>query len=243
MDENVKQNFINLIKYQQKDIELRKLNSVLERDSALVSMNVHKKAFNDAKQTIYDCEQNASGIIDGYSELQKYVDDNEAILAELERSEAATEEELEARVKKLDSLKSKFTSADRKAHDLDERSKKVCQARVDAIKSGNVAKQKFNEAKEKHGALVNSKSDELNKLKSELEQMRSMLDDNLYVEYQKLVDESKFPPVVQASGDEKKSLFNCGGCGLALPQQGNALLKDKGWCRCDNCHRIIVRIK
>lgn len=242
MDENVKKNFQNLIKYQDKDIELKKLNSLIERDPALASMNVQKKMFNDAKQAITESEQQAGNVIGLFGELRKYVDDNETVLAGLESSEAETEEELAERVKKLDSLKSKFLSAEKKARDLDDRSKNICRTRVDAIKTGNAAKQKFNDAKEKHGALVGSKSAELEALKAELAAMRPSLDEKLYAEYQKLVEENKFPPVVPASGDEKKGMFNCGGCGLSLPQQGNALLKDQGWCRCDNCRRMIVRL-
>lgn len=244
MEESVKQNFQKLIDYQKKDTELKKLNTFLERDEALISMNKNKKAFNDAKQVISNGEQSASQILDTYAELLKYVDDNEAFLAELENAaESETEEELIERVKKLESLKSKFQNADKKAHDLDDKSKDICRARVDAIKAGNIAKQKYAEAKTKHGALVDSKADELNALKTELDKMRPTLDAKLFAEYQKLVEDNKFPPIVPASGDDKKGMFNCGGCGIGLSQQANTLVKDQGWCRCDNCRRIIVRLK
>ncbi len=244
MEESVKQNFQKLLEYQKKDIELKKLNTVIDRDEALIAMNKNKKAFNDAKQTISDGEQTASQILDIYSELSKYVDDNEAVLNEMEAlSECESEDELAERVKKLESLKSKFQNADKKAHDLDDRSKDVCRSRVEAIKMGSIAKQKYSEAKAKHGALVDSKADELNALKAELDKMRPTLDEKMFVEYQKLVDENKFPPIVPASGDDKKGMYNCGGCGIGLSQQANTLVKDQGWCRCDNCRRIIVRLK
>lgn len=242
MDENIKKKFKALIDYQKKDIELRKLNNVLDRDEALVSMNKNKRVFNDAKQAIADCEQQAGGILDMYGELRKYVEENEALLEELEKSEASGEEELEQRVKKLESLKSKFQSADKKMHDIDEKSKAVCSRRTDALKTGNAAKIKFVEAREKHNKLVSSKSDEIGKLKAELEEQRKSLDPQFFAEYNKLVEENKFPPVVPAAGDDKKNMYNCGGCGLNLPQRGNAMLNDKGWFRCENCRRIIVRL-
>lgn len=243
MEENVKQNFLKLLEYQKKDIELRKLNNVLGRDEALASMNKSNRAFNDAKAALTECEQQAGGLLDSYAELQKYIEENEAVLNELEDSEAASEDEIAARVKKLESLKSKFQTADKKMHDIEDRSKAVCVRRSDALKSGKAAKAKFAEAREKHNKLVSSKSDEMNKLKTELESLQKSLDPQLFEEYKKLVADNKFPPIVPAAGDEKKNLYNCGGCGLNLPQKGNAMLGDKGWCRCENCRRLIVHLK
>ena len=245
MDESVIQNIKKLLDYQKKDIELRKLTALINSDEALVGMNKNKKAFNDAKQTLADCEEQAGALMDMYAELEKYVVDNEALLTEFENGapDGDSEEELAERVKRIESVKAKFQNAEKKARDIDEKSKGVCRTRNDAIKTGNIAKQNYADLKAKHGTLVSSKADEMNKLKSELDEMSKSLDSGLFEEYNKLVEEKKFPPVAIARGDEKKGMFNCGGCGLGLPQQGNALLNDKGWCRCDNCRRILVRLK
>lgn len=240
MDEKTKKNFVMMLEYQKKDIELRKLNNLLKRDDALASMNKYKRAFDDAKRAISECEQQAAALLDTFAELQRYIEENEGLLAELEGAECDSEEELETRVKRLESLKSKFQNAEKKMHDLEEKAKSVCTRRADALKSGKAARQKFDEAREKHGKLVNSKADEMNRLKAELEKMRGSLDPKLFAEYTKLVEDNKFPPIVRAAGDEKKNMFNCGGCGLNLPQKGNAALNDQGWFRCENCRRIIV---
>ncbi|MCH5161101.1 MAG: hypothetical protein J1G04_03630 [Clostridiales bacterium] len=245
MDENVMQNLKKLIDYQKKDIELRKLTAILNSDEALINMNKNKKAFDDAKQTLSDSEEQSGELIDMFAELEKYVDENEALLAEFENAELGdeTEEALAERLKKLESVRAKFQNAEKKAHDINDKSGRICQTRNEAIKTGKIAKQKYADAKAKHSALVSSKADEMNKLKSDLEQLAKTLDKEFFEEYNKLAEEKKFPPVVMARGDEKKGLYNCGGCGLSLPQQGNALLNDNGWCRCDNCRRIIVRAK
>ncbi|MCH5155314.1 MAG: hypothetical protein J1F69_01785 [Clostridiales bacterium] len=242
MDEQIKQSFKKLIAYQKKDIELRKLNNLIERDEALAVMNKYKLVFNDAKSAIAECDNQAGLLLDTFAELQKYIVDNEALLGELEGEECEGEEELERRVKRLESLKSKFQAADKKIHDIQDKAKAVCNRRAEALKTGKAAQQKFAEARDKHGKLVGSKAAELDKLKSELDELRKTLDEKLFAEYTKLVEENKFPPIVPASGDEKKNMFNCGGCGLNLPQKGNALLQDQGWFRCENCHRIIVHL-
>jgi len=242
MDETLKQKLQKLIEYQKKDIELRKLNAFINSDEALLIKNKQKRMFNDAKQALVDCEKQAAALLDAYTELKRYIDENDAMFTELENAEAQSEDELVERVKKLESLKSKFQNADKKSRDIDEKSKEVRQTRVSAIKNGNAAKQRYNEASAKHNELLESKADELNKLNTELAALRKELDEKIFDEYKKLVDENKFPPVVPARGDDKKGLYNCGGCGINLPQQGNALLKDKGWCRCDNCRRIIVKL-
>ncbi len=241
MDENLKKNFLQLFKYQEKDRELRKLNAFINHDDALVAMNRSKKAFNDAKQILSDSEVQAGSIIESFAELSKYIEENEKLVTELENTEPENEEDLAERVKKLESLKSKFTNAEKKAHDLADRAKDVCRSHVEAIKTGKTAKQKYAESKEKHAALVNSRAEEKNKLVHELEALGKDIDPKLFEEYRKLDEDNKFPPVVKASGDDKSG-YNCGGCGLSLPQQGNALLKDKGYCRCENCRRIIVHI-
>ena len=244
MDENTKQNFLKLLEYQKKDIELRKINDALNRDEALIimSMNKNKRAFGDAKAAIAECDKVADQLIDAYTEIQKYIDDNEALFAEFEAAGTVSDEELETRVRKLESVKSKFQSAEKKLHELEEKARTVCNKRADAIKSGNAAKAKYAEAKTKHGKLAESKAGDIKRLTSELSALRDGLRPELYAEYEKLVSDNKFPPVVRAAGDEKKNMFNCGGCGLGLPQQGNAQLLDSGWCRCDNCHRLIVHL-
>lgn len=241
MEDSVKKKFTAMLEFQKKDIELRKMNSLINRDQALLDMNKHERVFNEAKQTLDDCEQQASDIVNAYAELQRYVEENTALLEALENSEAESDEELEQRIKKLDSLKSKFISAEKKARNMDERSREVCKSRAAAVTAGKSAKQQFNDAKAKHNQLLNSKAEEFKKLKAELAALRETLDDDLYNEYNKLIKEKKFPPVVPARADERKGMFNCGGCGLGLPQQGNAYLRDRGWCRCDNCRRIIVK--
>lgn len=242
MDEKVKQNLENLMRYQSVDIELKKLNKVISGDEALIAMHKSKKAFNDAKETITQSEEQSAALVALYEELLKYVADNETLLAELEGAMQSDDEQAIAeRVKKLESLRGKFGTADKKAHELDEKAKTVVRARVEAIKTGNAAKQKYNDSKAKHGELVASKEGEVKKLQAELEKMESVLDKTFYSEYKKLSDDNVFPPVVPARGDEKKAAYNCGGCGIALSQQANTLLKDEGWCRCDNCRRIIVK--
>lgn len=242
MDENLKKELQKLIEYQKKDIELRKLNQLIDRDVALAEKNKQKRAFNEAKAKVDECEQASGALISSYEELKKYIDDNEALFAALESGSVESEEDLEERIKRLESFRGKFSGADKKATEIDKRSKDIVRVRAEAMKSGKIAKQKYNEANDKHNELVKSKSADLTKLTNELNALRDSLDAKLLAEYQKLVDENKFPPVVPATGDEKKGMFNCGGCGLNLSQQSNALIKDKGYCHCDTCRRLIVKL-
>ena len=241
MDENIQQKFLKLLDYQKKDIELRKINDALARDESRLVMNKNKKLFDEAKNTIAECEKQASAIMNLIDEMQKYVADNEKLLTDMENVDVDDVEDFNEYMKKLESLKSKFQAADKRVHDLDAKGKAVVEERKNALRSGKNAQAKHAEAKEKHAQLLNSKSDEMNKLKSELESIRRELDTKLLEEYNRLVSENKFPPVAPARTTEK-GVYNCGGCGISLPQKDNALLKDKGWCRCENCRRLVVSL-
>lgn len=241
MDENIKQKFIKLLDYQKKDIELRKINDALARDESRIVMNKNKKLFDEAKNTIAECEKQASSIVNLVDELQKYVNDNEKLLTEAESVDMDEVEDFNEYMKKLESLKSKFQAADKRVHDIDTKGKAIVEERKNALRNGKAAQLKHGEAKEKHTKLLNSKAGELNKLKSELEAIRNELDPKLLDEYNRLVSENKFPPVAPARTTEK-GVYNCGGCGISLPQKDNALLKDKGWCRCENCRRLVVSL-
>lgn len=244
MEENIKKELQKLIEYQKKDIELRKLNALIERDAALAEKNKQEKLFNEAKSKLDECERTAGMLVSAYSELQKYVADAEALFNELESAEAENEEQLEDRIKRLESVRGKISGADKKATDLDKRSKDISRVRADAMKSGKIARQKYTEAKDKHNVLVKSKSADVARLSSELDALRGSLSPKLLDEYKKLDGENRFPAVVQATtSDERKGMYNCGGCGLNLSQQSNTLLRDRGWCRCDTCRRIIVKLK
>lgn len=239
MDDTLKQKFAVLLEYQKKDIELRKLTAVIDRDEALVHMNKNRRIFNEAKQTMADCDGAAGTILDQYNTLVKYVEENEALLAELEKAAEGDDADIETRVKRLESLKSKFQNAEKRMHDISDKAKSTCKRRADALKAGKNAQQLHNDAREKHMALIKSKEAELNKLKAELAALAKKLDPKLFEEYKALVAEGKFPPVVYAVGGEK-NMYNCSGCGLSLPQNNNAMLGNQGWCRCENCRRMII---
>lgn len=241
MDDKVKQNFNALLAYQKKDIELRKLNAQIDGDESVAIMNKYRRTFAEAKNALSDCDSQASAIVGAYDEVQKYINDNSALFDELEGAELPeAEKDLELRVRRLESLKSKFQSAEKKMHDIEVRAKDVCSRRSEALKTGSDARQRHNAARERHDKLVASKAADVKRLQGELASLRAGLDRELYADYCKLVEESKFPPVVPAIPHEKKGMYNCGGCGLNLSQQSNAALQNPGWCRCDNCHRIVV---
>lgn len=242
MNETTKRNFQMLFAYQKKEIELRKIYDAIKRDPELVNKNRYEHDFGEAKQVLEDCSKQANSLLNSYSDLQRNIADNEAALAALEQSDAESEEELSARVKKLEGLKNKFQSAEKKASDFERNSKAVCNRRAEAVKAGKEAQAKYKTSKDKYGELLKAKTPEVNKLKAELAAMREKLDPTLFAEYQKLVDSGKFPAVVPARTADKKNMFNCGGCGLGLPQSGNATLIKDGYFRCENCHRIVVWI-
>lgn len=240
MDEQVKSKMQKLLEYQKTDIDLRKLNNFIRRDEALKNMDKFKSIFEDAKRALQDCERDAGVLVEQFNDLKKYVDENRAFFEQLDGAEGVDEEDVERRVKEFERLKNKFFNAEKKLHDIDDRSKSLTKTREDAIKNGKNAKTKFSEFKDKHTQLVKSKEKDLARLKAELETKRAALDPEFYAEYRKLDADGKFPPIARGVLGDKKDQFNCGGCGLNLSQQGNAKLKEQGWSRCDNCHRIIV---
>ena len=97
MDEQLKKKFQALLEYQKKDIELRKLNLEIERDTALAAVNKYKRLFNEAKAAIAECDSEASTILEQYGTLVKYIEENEAVLESFEQSESESEEDLAAR--------------------------------------------------------------------------------------------------------------------------------------------------
>lgn len=240
MDDQTKIKFKKMLEYQKKDIELRKIIRAIENDESAREMAKYKRAFNDAKRAIDECEATAAELLDSFAELQKYIADNESLLAELEAGSAEDEEQLAQRVKRLESLKSKFANAERRMHDMEETIRTLSARRTEAVNTGRAAKEKYKEAQKKYNGLVAAKQDEIKRLKTELEQMRATLDSDLLAEYMSLVEDKKFPPIVPATPDEKKNMFNCGGCGLNLSQKGNSMLNSQGYFRCENCRRIIV---
>lgn len=232
----------NLLKYQEADLACKKLLDEIRGNSDYREMKKYKNEFNIAKQKVSDSETLASTVISTYSGANEYLEKNsrraEELCALLE-NENISEEEEKAAVSELESLRTAFAEWEKKAAQLKSGADKALMEYSGAQKSGKSARDSYSAAKENYEKFKASKEDELQKLKSERDKLESGVDSELLEVYKSLTAENKYPAFVPALGDENSPV--CSGCGMMLADAGKNDLKNKGYCRCETCRKIIYK--
>ncbi len=235
-------NLDNLLKYQEADLACKKLLDEIRGNSDYREMKKFKNEFNAAKQKVSESETLAGTVLSAYNSANEYLDKNSAraeeLCALLEKDNLSEDEE-KAAVSELESLRVAFAEWEKKAAQLKSNADKALMEYSGAQKSGKSARDSYASAKENYEKFKASKEDELQKLKSRRDTLEAGVEPELLEVYKSLTAENKYPAFVPALGDENSPV--CSGCGMMLADTGKNDLKNKGYCRCETCRKIIYK--
>lgn len=235
-------NFDSLMEYQKADMQLKKLKSELKKCTAAVKMRESSKTFDAAKARLAACEERAQKVFEVYSNCKNYLaENNEKFTGVSQLDESANEEELKESNRTFDSYKNRFMNAEKKLNDCQTEANRVLKEYKEAYDLGMKKRDEYKKAKDAYAQLCAEKQPVIDALEVKLTELRANINDELFESYKSRVENDLFPPFVPAMANERKEI-SCGGCGMTQSQKTVAELNGNGYCTCESCRRVIVKL-
>lgn len=235
--------FEPILKYQETDLKLRRILGDIEKSEPSRKLSRARDEFNAAKQTVADCETAAAGVVSFLSNAEQYLNENLAKAEELLQKLSASESDEEKKkiVADLEVLREKFADLEKRVSDRKSKGDKLINDYMTGQDKGKRMRAAYAEFKSRLDEIKKEKQAEIDALSSELEKLKKRIPPEIMEQYDALAEDKKFPPFVEATGDGVT--YTCRGCGLSLSQSGRSELIEKGYCRCENCRRVIYKKK
>lgn len=226
-----------ILKYQEKDAELRKIEVELassEERKKTVSAKRFLESTNDA---IDKLDLKAAELISAYENATKEQLKLKEQQDEINHAIESLESENEATflLKKAEELLAKVKALGLEATRISNEIQSVIKEYAQIKQKINVAKAQFNEFGEKYQTLKASKKSEMDAIASQLEVLKKKVDPAIMEMYQKKRAEKIFPIFFEVGADI------CGACSMNLSMSDLSKLKNGEIVECDNCRRLLYK--
>ena len=224
-----------LLKYQEVDAKLRKIEVELSGNEDRKKAIVAKKYLEGVEETLEKLEARAAELASAY----------ERVSDDLERMKEASEEfatafeganelgETDYLLKRTEKIQGIIKNLSAEANKISEEMKKVLKDYSELKTNTQTYKAQLAECGKKYNELKDSKKDEMDKIKAELEVIKKTVDPSLMARYEEKRKEKIFPIVVEAREQY------CGACNMELPMAATHKLKSGEVIDCDQCKRMI----
>jgi len=232
-----------LLEYQEIDIELKKISLRLNKDPNIAALEKVRSEFNSARQAMNTQEEFATSLLSQMEQIKKYSDENnqklKEYMAELAKVDEDDLEKKKEIIAGIEDLRDKTASLEKKIDDKQKKGQKAINEYLKAKELGGKKKEQFSKLKAEVDKTSGAKQPKIDELTKRLNDKKKEIDKTLFSEYEKLVANGKFPPVVEANPSGGGKNYNCAGCGMEVSQSTKFSLEKDGLVNCDNCRRLI----
>ncbi|MBQ0099495.1 MAG: MEMO1 family protein [Firmicutes bacterium] len=226
-----------ILKYQKKDAELRKIEVELANSEERKKTVSAKKFIESSSENIDKLDLRAAELVSAYekatNEQLKLKEQQDEIGHAL--STVADENAASFLLKKAEELLNMIKNLGQEAKRISNEIQNVIKEYAQLKNNLAVAKTQFNEYGEKYQALKASKKDDMDNINKELAVLRKAVDPVLMEKYDKKRAEKLFPVIFEAKEDV------CGACSMNLSMIDIAKLKNGEIIECDNCRRLLYK--
>lgn len=231
--------FGKLLEYQKVDLEYKKKNDEMAANPEYKKMRASKKVFDASKARMNECETAAANAVAAFKAASEYLAANLALMDELcTKIESESDEETEGKLlAELEALRAAIGEWEKKISQSHKNVDAAVGEYRTAVEKAKAAQAEYKNAKAKFAGDKARIDDELAEIKARRDKAEKDVDPELMKAYASVAAENNYPVLVMAMGDASSP--SCGACGMALAQQTKTDLKNKGYCRCEACGRII----
>ncbi len=226
-----------ILKYQEKDAELRKIEVELSNSEERKKTVSAKKFIETNGESVDKLDLRALELISAYEKatndqlkLKEQQDEITHALDTVQDENAAS-----FLLKKAEELLNMVKALGQEAKRISNEIQNVIKEYAQIKNSLAQAKAQFNEYAEKYQTLKASKKDEMDKINKELEVLKKDVDPALMELYTKKRAEKLFPIIFEVKEDV------CGACNMNLSMIDIAKLKNGEIIECDNCRRLLYK--
>ncbi len=224
-----------LLKYQQVDAGLRKIEVELSGSEARKKAVSAKKFLESVDETVNKLDVKAAELAHIYENLQN---ESKVLLGQREEftgalEHAEDENALNYLAKKADELYVKVKNLSQEAARVAETMQAVYKEYASVRANIKTAQTQYAENGKIYNDLKASKQDERNKIEGELKELEKAVEPSLMERYKAKRANKIFPIIYEANGDF------CGACNMELPKSTLSRLKNGEVIECDNCGRLL----
>lgn len=228
-------NINKILEYQKKDLEIIKLERILNESSNRKAINQILNIVKETQRVSVSLEKNAEEILVQYNNLKKGYNDNinKFIMLGKKDMEDLTESETGGILNLINTMSSNLSILEKKLMLMAEKVNNV-------LLGYEAAKKKYQKAREKHLEFKNkfekektSLQPKKEKLLNELKSIEKQVDAKLLKKYKEKRQDKIFPVFVEFMSNA------CGGCMMELASAQVEKLKRENILECENCHRLM----
>lgn len=230
-----------LLNYQNKDLELSKIESEVRSSEEFKNLSESKKAVDSEKEKIMSLTQTAQNILDSYNEKKQQLEDLASDLDafEIAIKNAKDSSDIERYINEISSISKEIDEVEAILNKQAPTIEKIEGDFAASLKRGQEAAGQYKQAQDSYTALMSGKKPEVEAIQKELAQLRAQLPENAVTLYDSLKKQGKNPPVVRA----RKCPTNCPRCRVELSAEARTKLSNIGdfsECPNPNCGRILI---
>jgi predicted nucleic acid-binding Zn-ribbon protein len=229
----------SLIKYQEFDFELVRLNSTLAASDAYKNYSKYKKLVGDATEAVKKLNVSAEEVKNGYAESHAAL---ETLMKEAKEIASVVDEvnsspEVGFYFKKLEGLYAEIARHEAKIRDVIGKIKDLSAKYKKTMNEGKANSGEFKKCSEEYTAYKKEHTDgDFNNLQAQMRELQVKIDPKYMEMYAGLRrGQKKLPYIVQYRDN------CCGGCGMDLDVSLRGKLNEEGVIGCPNCNRILYK--
>ena len=226
-----------LIKYQEKDTELKKIEVELSSSEERKKAMSAKKYLDSVTENVNKLDQRSSELASAYENALGLKAHLEEQGKELSQAIASIEDVTEATylLKKAEELEAKVKSLSGEILRLTEEIQNVTKEYSTIRSTTKAAQAQYSEYGQKYNELKASKTPEMEKIKGELDKLSKDIPAELLDKYNAKRSAKIFPILVGVVGN------NCGNCRMELSMSELSKLKNGGIIECEHCRCLMYQ--
>lgn len=225
----------NMLKYQDADAGLRKIEIELSGNEARKKAVSAKKYLESVEENITKLDVKAAELAHIFESLQaesKLLDEQrEEFMGAIEQAE--DENALAYLSKKTDELYNKIKSLSQEAAKVADAMQAVYKEYAGIRSNVKAAQTQYSDNVKIYNELKASRQDEMKRIEDELKTLEKDVDAGLLERYKAKRKNKIFPILFEAKGDF------CGACNMELPKSTLSRLKNGEIIECDQCGRLL----
>ena len=229
----------NLIRYQEKDAELRKIEVTLSGNEDRKKALTAKKFLETVEDTVNKMEIKSAELVHLYENLSAEIEKINEQKKELDEAVASAEDEnaLSYVSKKLDELESRVQRLMADASKVNAEMRSVISEYSQLREKNKTAKEQYLQAAGKYNELKESVKSEREQIEKELKGLEKDVPADLMERYKIKRNAKIFPIIYEAKIENKNAM--CGACNMELPKSAVSRLESGEVIECDQCGRLI----
>ena len=224
-----------LLKYQEVDAGLRKIETELAGSEARKKAVAAKKFLESVDETVTKLDVKAAELAHIYENMQQesklISEQREEFIGALEHAD--DENALNYLAKKVDELYAKVKNLSQESGKVADAMQSVYKEYASIRNNIKAAQAQYSENGKIYNELKASKQDDRNRIEGELKELEKNVDPALMERYKAKRANKIFPILYEVKGNV------CGACNMELPKSVLAGLKNEDVIECDQCGRLL----